>query len=503
MANQDLKNKSIAFAAHDLIQRYGIAGEEFLKALRGIDNKTGFKYDRSLLDVSNYKINPDYAANNIKQQAGYSAEIVSVAKRNAEAIKKNQSVRYSRSEDLPGYGKNHTVVDIVEHQGGQTTTSQMKFVSDPKLLAKRIAEGEGGGKNDYSRYLTADKIEIPTEQVEQLKQTCREKSAEFAAQAERARLDGKHSLADKLQKNADNYQELGEKVADAKVSTQEAIDYRLNPRWETTKDIAKISHQAGIEGAKFGAAIGGSISLITNIYAVAIGDKDFTEAALDVSKGTLLSAGVGYATTATGAALTTYMGQSTTQFTRQLAKTGLPGMVISTCLATGKSIKRFVAGEIDSTQLLDEMGGFGVGMVSGSLFSVIGQIAIPVPILGALIGGMVGCTLSNMFYRNFMDALNGAKLAAERRRMIEMQCEAARMIAEAYEMKINELFDRKLIQLDKESTALFNVINSVNITIDEYCDGMNRFAEVLGKKLTINNIKELDDVMLSDEPLVF
>lgn len=115
--------------------------------------------------MSEYQVHPDYAASNIKQQSGYSAEIASVSKRNAEAIRENRDIRYSRSEDLPGYGKNHTAVDIVELQGGKTTTTQMKFVSDPKTLARRIAEGEDGGNSDLSRYLGVDKIEVPTDQV--------------------------------------------------------------------------------------------------------------------------------------------------------------------------------------------------------------------------------------------------------------------------------------------------------------------------------------------------
>ena len=503
MEDHNRRDNAIAFGSYSTIQKYGRAGEAFLMGLRGVDNKTGFQYDRSLLDVSQYKVNPEYVKSNIKQQAGFSAEIASVSKKNAEAIIENRSSQYFRSEDLAEYGKNHNIIDIVEKSNGRTITSQVKFVSDPETLVKRIAQGDGGGKNDYSRYLDVDKIEIPTEQVERLKEFCKKKSEQFSLQAERARSEGNYALADKLQKNSDNYQKVGGKITDSGVSSQEAINYRLNPRWETTKDIAKISHRAGIEGAKLGVAIGGSISLITNIYTVAVGDKKFADAALDISKDTLFSAGVGYVTTASGTALTTYMGQSTSQFARQLSKTGLPGMVISTCLAAGKSIQRFATGEIDETELLDEMGSFGVGMVSGSLFTMVGQIAIPVPILGGLIGGMIGCTLSNLFYQNFISALNGAKLSAERRKIVEMQCDAACAIAEAYEMKINEFFDRKLIQLDKESIALFNMVNSVNITPDEYCAGMNRFAEILGKRLTIKNMKELDEVMLSDEALVF
>lgn len=500
--NNNLRNSAIAFASFSDIEKYGTAGQEFLKGLRGIDYSTGTQFDRSLLDISNYKINPEFASNNIKQQAGFSAEIASVSKRNADAIIEGSESRFSRSEDITSYGKNHNVVDVVEFTENGTITSQVKFVSDPEALARKIAQGEGGGKNDYSRYLTADKLEVPTEQVEQMKAVCQQKQVQLAEQADRARLNGNEELAAKLQKQSDNYGELEGKIADSKVTTEEAINYRLNPEWETLKDITGVSHQAGIEGAKLGVAIGGSISLVTNIYSVWSGDKEFKEAAMDVATGTLASGGIGYATTFTGTMLKTYMGQSSSEITRNLSNTGLPGMVVSTCLSTGKSIRRFVNGEIDGTELMSEIGGSSVGMVSGSFFTVVGQLAIPIPIVGGLIGGMIGYTLSNMFYYNFMDALKGAKISRERRKVIEMQCEAAITIANAYKLKIDEFFDQKLVQLDKESKTLFNVMNSVNITADEYCEGMNRFASVLGKDLAIKNMKELDEVMLSDKPLI-
>lgn len=275
-----------------------------------------------------------------------------------------------------------------------------------------------------------------------MKAICQEQAEQFSLQAERARQEGNLALADRLQKKADNYQILDGKVADAQISSDEAINYRLNPRWETVKDLAEVSHQAGIEGARLGAAFGGSISLITNLYAVAAGSKEFSDAVWDISKTTLGSAGVGYMTAATGSALTSYLGQSSSQATRQLAKSNLPGMVVTTCMSMGRSVKRFAQGEIDTPQLLEEMESVGVGMVSGSFFTVVGQIALPIPIVGGVVGGLIG-------------------------------------------------------------SALFNTINSVNITTEEYCAGINRFAAVLGKELPIRNMEELDAVMLSDEPLVF
>ena len=437
----DFKDAAIAGGLFETISRHGDAGAEFLKGLRGIDYATGQKFDRSLLDVANYKINPNDVERNIKQQAGFSAEIASVSKRNAQNIIDGKAQRFTRSEDLAHYGRNNETVDIVEVLNGkELSTAQMKFVSQPDELLKKIARGEGGGKNDYSRYMSVDKLEVPTEQVEAMKATCRKQAQKLKEQAQTVREKGNVALADKLDRQAENYRQLEHKITDSGLSTDEAIRYRLNPRWETTKDIARVSHRAGIEGAKFGAAIGGGISAVSNAIAVWTGDKELGDAVIDTAKDTLVSAGVGYSTAFVGTTVKIYMNQSRSSVLKQLSATGLPATIVSVCLAVGKSTIRFAKGEIDGTELAKEMGITATGMLSASAFTMMGQIAIPIPVLGGLIGGMVGYVITNSLYQGFFDVLKEAKLSAERRQMIEMQCAAAAALARQYENGLKELY---------------------------------------------------------------
>lgn len=494
---ENLEKNTIAGATAETVSRYGSAGAEFLKGLRGIDYETGQKFDRSLLDIS------EYAGNNIKQQAGFSAEIDSVSRKNAEAIIEGKANRFSRSEDISSYGKNHNVVDIVELlDGKEISTSQMKFVTDTDKLLKRIACGEGGGKNDYSRYMGVDKLEVPTEQVEKMKETCRQEAKKLTEQAKKLRQKGDLERAAKLEDQAKNYSQLEGKIADSGLTTDEAIALRLNPTWETAKNIAAISHRAGIEGAKFGAAIGGGISLISNIVSVYSGDKEFSDALTDVSLDTLKATSVGYATGFAGSTIKSLMQQSQHTALRSLSKTGLPAMIISACISTGKSVNKFINDEISQSELMQEMGLTVSSMLSASMFTVLGQMAIPIPVLGGLIGGMVGSALAGTFYQGYFAALQDAKLSAKRRLMLEIQCEASIRLARNYQQRLNQLFTTKLIQLNEESKSLFSILNDSNISADDYCDGINRFAEVLGKQLTIRNMAELDSAMLSDKPLI-
>ena len=432
--------------------------------------------------------------------------MVSVSKRNARAIIDGDKSRFSRSEDfirdgIKKYGKNHKVADIVELIDDREVISQMKFVTNSENLLKKIACGEGGGKSDLSRYMSIDKLEVPTEQVEVMKKHCRDKVEKLQEQIDKNKELGKWDIVEKKIRQRDNYQKLEKKITDSGLTTEEAIQYRLNPKMKTAIDMGKVSHESGIQGAKFGMAIGGTISIVCNMIAVCSGNKAFGEAVLESGKDTLIATGVGYSTAFSGAFIKSYMQQAGSQSLRHLSKTGLPAAIVSVCIAAGKSIHKYAEGTIDEAQLAQEMGLTASGLLSASMFTMLGQIAVPIPVLGGMIGGMVGYAITNNFYQSFADVLKERKVSAERLQILEMQCAAAKAIANAYRMALEEIFSQKIAQLDAASMQLFAALGRDDISAEEFCTGINQFAEVLGKKLSINNLAELDSAMASDDPL--
>ncbi len=521
LMKEDLLNISISSGLYENNQLYGEASAEFIKGLRGIDSQTGKVFDRSLSKISEYSTGnnfekPSYLeaifglseksiTPTIKAQAGFSAEVASVSRKNAEAIIEGSKNRFSRSEDIAKYGKNHSVIDIIELFGDlEISTSQMKFVTNMEGLLKKIAQGEGGGKNDLSRYLSVDKLEVPTDQVESMKKICREQAESFLKQAEAIEKRGDIELAKKLRRNANNYKILESKISDAGLTTEQAIEYRLFPRIATAKDIARMSHRAGIEGAKFGLAIGGSIALVTNIIAFCYDDKEFSEAIFDTVSKTAMSAGVGYITGFSGSAITAFMQQSKHSITRDLSKTNLPSMVVSTCLSTAQFIKKFINNEITGSELLEQLGQTTTSNLASASFSTISQMLIPVPVLGSIIGGMIGYTLSNIFYQSCLDALKATKKSEEDFLLIKMKCEAAKQASNQYEIKMDEIFSKKISQIDNETIVFFEKLKTIHSkSADEYFDTLNDFASVFGKSLTLKNMQEFDDAMLSQNAFKF
>jgi len=122
--------------------------------------------------------------------------------------------------------------------------------------------------------------------------------------------------------------------------------------------------------------------------------------------------------------------------------------------------------------------------------------------LSAFHKSLRGSDADAALYYGFLDTLREVELSAQRRKIIEMQCAAAAAIARQYEIGLKELFASKVAQLDKESNALFTLLERDDVSADELCEGMNKFADLLGKKISINSMTELDSVMLSKNVLI-
>ena len=491
-------NAGIGIALHEEIARHGDAASEFFIGYRGVDRQTGQVFDRSLQKVATYKVNPEYAEQNIAQQAGQSAEIQSVSQKNYKAKVNKSSIRAARSEDVLGYGKNHNVVDILEIQyGKEISTSQMKFSNNPNKILDNITKGDSS-KNDLSRYLSVDKLELPTEQVAAAKAYCKEQASGLRQQSQRLLKEGNLELAEQKLNRAKRYEELELKISDSGLTLEEARFLREHPKLATANSIAKASHSAGIEGAKFGAAIGGSISIISNTIALLSGEKEFSNALIDTVKDTGTSGGIGYVTAATGTAIKATMQQSSSTVARSLSNTNLPGMAISACLGLSNSIKKYANGDISEAELIENASLVAMGTFAGSAFTIVGQLAIPIPVIGGIIGGMIGMTISNLFHQEFANTLRNVRVSAERRQIIEKQCAQAIKLSQAYREGFEVIFKEKSLQLDKESQRYFSVILDPNTSPNQFCTSINEFAEIFGKQLKYKSIDEFEVAMLSN-----
>ncbi|WP_086481717.1 hypothetical protein [Oceanospirillum sanctuarii] len=503
MAKNEKRNVAIGLSTAELSGLHAEASAEFLKGYRGYDNKTGQVFAKGLKGISEGKVNPEYAQQNIKQQAGYSAEVAATSRDNADAILSGDPVRTSRSDDLSQYGRNHNVVDRVQILDGQIisgTETQMKFVGDRDQLLKNIAEDSAKGDAKFARYRGV-KLELPSEQVPGAAEHCHQRAAELRQQADDAAVKGApDEVVKQLRENAAHYDELAGNILDSDLTTDEAIFYREHPKLATALDIARTSHRAGLEGAKFGAAIGGSISLLTNAFALVSGEKEFADALVDTVADTATSAGIGYATAFSGSAIGGVMQQSGSETVRALSGTALPALVVSTCLALGGSINQYVQGNIDAAQLLTDVGQSASGVMAANIGATLGQIAIPIPVLGGLIGGMIGHTVTSMFYRSTVAVFQEADAAEERYWQIKARCDVLNQAVIEYKKSIEDIFDKKIAEFGNASADVFLAFDSLHeLSADEFSKKVNEFAEIVGESIIFYDMEEFSSFMESDD----
>lgn len=514
--NEEKKKKTINAgingALYEDIQKYGSAIKEHVVAYEGIDNETQKQLVKGLKQIAKEKINPDYAFQNIQQQAGFAAEVKQVARSNAENIIKGNNVRRIRTDDLGSV--NDPLYDLADLNGKGEILSgsgtQMKFLGasekDPERLndAKRALAKLQSSK--YQKYLDNDvKLEVPSNQYEKMIKEANNSIDDLQKQLIRVKAEGKEQQANQIQERIDKLNKIKKNLRKSSVSSDEAVQARLNPKISTATDVTKIAAQAGIHTGATSAVLGGSVSIVKNLVAVCKGEIDAMDATENVVKDTMVHGGTGFVTGFSGSVIKGVMQNSKSAVTRAASQTNVPGVIVSVTLTAGKTLKRYFDGEMDGTECFETLGEDGVGMLSSAMFTVIGQAAIPIPVVGGMIGSMIGYSLSSASYSVLLEALKDEKLAKEERQRIEKECNEHIELIQEYRAEMNRLIDQYLIENTMVFEKSFNGIkNALNIgDVDWVIDSANQISEQFGRKASFSNQDEFDELMLSDTVFKF
>ena len=491
---ETLKNVALEGAATEVVQRYGSAVKEHLVAYSGVDNETGEQLKKGLKDIAKSKVNPDYKDTNLKQQAGFAAENKYTARQNAENIINKNKTRVHNT-DIKGSGSYNELFDhiITDENGIDISQEQMKFVgSDPKSCQNKLASKK------FQKYFDADaKITVPSDYYQGVLEEAQKSIDSLEEQLKHAKESGNTELEKKLEERIAKYKKIKASIKDSGVSNKEAMEARLHPKISTAKDVVKVANRAGLEQTVYGAAIGGSVSLVRNIVSVVKGEKEPGEAAIEVAKDTGVSAVSSYATAFAGSVVKGGMQNSASTTVQTLAKTNLAATIVTSTLEAGKSLKKYISGEISGLECLEELGEKGTGQLSAAMFAIVGQAAIPIPVVGAMIGSMVGYALSSACYSELVGALKEAKLAHEERIRIEKECEESIKMIIQFREEMNDAIENYLKDMKETfNNALENAEKAIwKDDIDGFINAANLISNKLGKKALFNTFREFDDFM--------
>ena len=510
-----LNNVIIGMSEKEINQIYGEATSQMIQAYKGIRvNKFGDEIvhrGRNLKNISNYKLNPEYREQNIKQQSGFSAELIEEARENKEAILSNNRIRVRTTD---GIGRiNDTQYDHIKiDENGdiiENTGTQMKFLKVSVMkngeIKYDVIDKLANNKN-WNRYDT--KVTIPKEQYEGAVKYANSEYEKNIKLYKKSLENGKLDIANKYKQRAEEYKCARERIIPSNLTEKEALEARTNPEKFVAKEILKDIHEAGKVAAKGGMIVGGTIALAQNLYAVVNNEKDLGEAIEEVALSTLKSGTMAYTVGSTGSCIKSIMHSSENKLIRRLGTTSAPTLIVLGTIEIGKSIKKYSYGEINEIELLEELGEKGVGMLTAgycaSAGTVIGTTFFPVVgsamsgIIGGVVGSILGYNISSILYKEALESLKAEKISFEKRKIIEKLAEQA--IKE--NLKYKELFikfsEEKLFNRQENiKKGLLKINNSIlNNDIESYINAINSVGEIFGYNLQFKNFKEINTFML-------
>lgn len=497
-------------ANFEAVQRYGNAAKQHYVAYSGIDNEAGKQLSKGLKSISKSRVNPDYQSQNIKQQAGFSAEVKSIARKNAQNIIDGKSNKFIRTDDFGNV--NDPLYDLIElDSDGQQisgTGSQMKFVGQtPEDLLAKLSSKK------FQKYLDADAIlDIADDDYDLLMGIngnggfIDEKIFLLQKQLTTAEQSGDNEISTQKKAQIAKLQKIKKNLRKSGLTRKEAIIARLFPKFSTAKDIVNIAGQAGQEQAKNGAKISGSISLVKNVIACLKEEKTPEEAAESVIIDTGTGTATSYISAFSGTVIKGAMQNSPSDYTRNLSKSNLPAVLATTTIDIGKTIHKYFAGTISGAECVEELGKHGIGEIGSAMFSVMGTSIVPssAPFVASIAGGLIGSTLgyaaATACYNELYTALKEAEMAKAERIKIEKECEKAISLICQYREEMNILAAKYLVKhimiFNSGFTAMDKAImeNDINGFIRANSD----IQKLLGKEVQFHTQEEFDLLMSSN-----
>ncbi|MCQ2725930.1 hypothetical protein JT126_02050 [Helicobacter pylori] len=492
----------------------GSTSEE--SALYASANREHLSVLDKLEEISKRKINPNYTNQNINQQAGYSAEIKEQAHVNAHNILAGKMGRLRQYDDLsstqkaqigerfPDYAtpsKNHEIVDYisVDEKGNVIpgTAVQSKFVGRngeecfKKLLSK-----------DYEKYFeNGAKMNVPKDYYRDIQKAADAKIESLESQIAKQKGLGDFQKSAHLEEKLQKCKTIKDNTRPASATKREAIEARLNPKLSTAKDVANLSHQAGMNAMQTGALIGDGVSLVTNIYECFANGKDPKKAIKHTAIATLKGGALSYGSAFASSSLGGWMQSSANKIIQSLGKGSAPAMIVSVVATNITILGRYISGKIDEAELLKQLGKANTTLISGGAMAVAGQALIPIPVVGALIGGFVGAALSETCLNSLLKAREEAKLARQRCIEIEKECREIIKLLKAYQNQFKEVFEQYFHETTKFFNHSFDELERALYAGDaDLAIGVNnKSREWLGQKALSNNKQELWELITSNK----
>ncbi len=377
----------------------------------------------SINDVCSRRINPEFRNSNIRQQAGFIAEILSTGRENMLANIEGTGARSYRVDDLPesvrqelramgdnyNYAiRNDELVDRIRINPDNTFERiQTKFVgSDASSCLSELTSRR------YDKYFDSmldgqpivDRIEIPPEYYYEIVSVLiPDRISNYENQLERVLADGNTAAAERIQSNIDRLNAISNTVEASSISLRDACFARMHPQVYAATMFARGTVVAGVreglEGAAFTAAVTAGVSTIDNYRLYMNGEISIEDALLDIARDTGVAAAEGFIPDFITGSVNYAFRNSSHSLLQSLSAYHIPTMVISFGIDSYDEISDYAAGEITGLELAYELGDNAMQVLGATAGAT---VLTPVP-GGSFVGAVAGAALASKAYETAVE----------------------------------------------------------------------------------------------------
>jgi len=266
----------------------------------------------------------------------------------------------------------------------------------------------------------------------------------------------------------------------------------------SVKNIFRTGHEAGMSGAQSAGLTAVTMSGIMNIVDVINGKKDAREAVADTAKDAGNAVVAGYTVSSGLTVISHSFTNSNSEFLKALSKYNIPSKVITSVMVIGNTLMRYGNGEITTQQCLIELGDRGLNFATMGYSMAAGQAMIPIPVVGGVIGALVGSMLTSNYYHSLIDALTQKEFEHQERMRIIAECHEAAEQTKAFRLELEEYLKK---YFDEYQECFDTAISSMQFSFQSGdADGVIASANMITSKLggkvnfrTVDEFKEFFD----------
>ena len=271
------------------------------------------------------------------------------------------------------------------------------------------------------------------------------------------------------------------------------------------KNVSETFHETGMKGAISAGEMMVASSGIANIVSVINGEKTADEAMHDIAKDGTKAAAIGYLVSGSSTVLSQAFSKSSSELVRTLTNANVSSKIITTVMATYSTLEKYAQGNLTTNQCLLELGEKGSILTTSGYSMAIGQSVIPIPVIGAAIGAMVGAALTSSVYRSMTDGLRKNEEEYQRLQKEIDECNVLIKEEQRYRAELENYLDKYFQEYRYCFSTALNMIDSACITgnVDGAISGANMITRQLGGNVYYDNFDEFVDFINSDDVDVF